>query len=114
MKQLALTLNLKDDPAVISAYREYHAHAWPEVVAALQAVGIYQMRIWLLGRRLFMLAEVDDAFEPAVDFPRYLTLHPRCREWEDLMGTMQEPVPEAKPGEKWALMDEVFRLASSE
>ena len=110
MKQLALTLNLKDDPEVISAYKAYHAAAWPEVVEALQSVGILQMKIWLLGRRLFMLAEVEDDFDPAVDFPRYLTLHPRCREWEDLMGTMQEPVPEAQPGEKWSAMEQVFTL----
>ncbi|MDZ4700362.1 MAG: L-rhamnose mutarotase [Rhodothermales bacterium] len=114
MPSLALTLNLKDDPSVIQAYRDYHARAWPEVVEALQAVGIHQMRIWLLGRRLFMVADVAEGFEPAVDFPRYLTLHPRCQEWEDLMGTLQEPVPEAKPGEKWAEMEEVFRLAISE
>lgn len=114
MKSLALTLNLKNDPAAIAAYRAYHADAWPEVVEALQAVGIHQMRIWILGRRLFMVADVVDDFEPAVDFPRYLTLHPRCQEWEDLMGTLQEPVQEAKPGEKWAAMEEVFRLASSD
>ncbi len=114
MKRLALTVNLKDDPAAIAAYKDYHANAWPEVVEALQAVGIHQMHIWLLGRRLFMLAEVDDDFEPAIDFPRYLSLHPRCQEWEDLMGSLQEPVPEAQPGEKWAMMDEVFRLQNRE
>jgi L-rhamnose mutarotase len=110
MKQLALTLNLKDDPEVIAAYKAYHADAWPEVVAALKAVGVLQMKIWILGRRLFMLADVADDFDPEVDFPRYLILHPRCQEWEDLMGTFQEPVPEAQPGEKWAAMEEVFAL----
>lgn len=110
MKQLALTVNLKDDPEVLAAYKAYHADAWPEVLEALQAVGVIQMKIWLLGRRLFMLAEVTDDFDPAVDFPRYLTLHPRCQEWEDLMTTFQEPVAEAGPGEKWAMMEEVFSL----
>ena len=110
MKQLALTVNLRDDPAVIAAYKAYHAEAWPEVVASLQAVGVIQMKIWLLGRRLFMLAEVDDDFDPAADFPRYLSRDPRCQEWEDLMTTFQEPVPEAKAGEKWAMMEEVFSL----
>jgi L-rhamnose mutarotase len=57
-----------------------------------------------------MLADVADDFDPEVDFPRYLILHPRCQEWEDLMGTFQEPVPEAQPGEKWAAMEEVFAL----
>jgi L-rhamnose mutarotase len=110
MKQLALTVNLRDDPTVIAAYKAYHADAWPEVIASLQAVGVNQMKIWLLGRRLFMLAEVEDDFDPAVDFPKYLTLNARCQEWEDLMTTFQEPVPEAKAGEKWVEMEEVFSL----
>ncbi|MEM8484322.1 MAG: L-rhamnose mutarotase [Bacteroidota bacterium] len=110
MKQLALTVNLKDDPEVLAAYKAYHANAWPEVLEALQAVGVIQMKIWLLGRRLFMLADVTDTFDPAVDFPRYLALHPKCQEWEDIMTTLQEPVPEAGPNEKWAAMEEVFSL----
>ena len=112
MKRLALTVNLKEDPEVIEAYKAYHANAWPEVVDALQAVGIDQMKIWLLGRRLFMLAEVHDDFDPEVDFPRYLTLDERCKEWEDLMTTFQESVPEAAEGEKWAMMEEVFSLVA--
>ena len=68
------------------------------------------MKIYLLGRRMFMICEVEDDFDHTVDFPRYLTLHPRCQEWEDLMGTFQEPVKDATEGEKWAFMEEVFRL----
>ena len=66
------------------------------------------MKIYLLGRRLFMTCSVQDTFEPAGDFPKYLQLNPRCQEWEDLMGTFQESVADAKPGEKWAAMEEVF------
>lgn len=110
MKQLAYTLNLKDDPAVIAAYKEHHQKVWPEVVEALKVVGIHDMKIWLLGRRLFMVVVVPETFDPVIDFPRYLTLDPKCQEWEDLMGQFQEPVPEAAEGEKWAGMEEVFSL----
>ena len=105
-----MTINLRDDPAAVAAYRHHHDHIWPEVAAALKAVGVRGLRIWLSGRRLFMLLTTDDAFDPAVDFPRYLGLDPRCREWEDLMTTLQEPLPEARSGEKWALMEEIFTL----
>ncbi len=110
MKQLALALDLKDDPDVIQAYKEYHASVWPEVKESLLQVGIHQMKIWLVGRRLFMLVDVDDAFDPAIDFPRYVKLHPRCQEWEDLMGTYQAPLPQAGKNSRWALMEEVFKL----
>jgi L-rhamnose mutarotase len=39
-----------------------------------------------------------------------LTLDPKYREWDALMRSMQERVPEAREGEWWAEMDEVFDL----
>jgi len=110
MKHLAYTVNLKDDPEIIEKYKEYHAEVWPEVLNSLKEVGVLDMKIYILGRRLFMYCEVDGDFDPAVDFPRYLTLSPVCQEWEDLMSTFQEPVKDAAPGEKWAKMEQIFQL----
>ncbi len=110
MKDYALSINLKNDKKTIRQYKAYHADAWPEVVEALKAVGILDMKIYLLGRRLFMFMQTEDDFDPTTDFPRYLTLHPRCQAWEDLMGTFQEKLPEAQPDEKWAMMEKVFQL----
>lgn len=112
MKTYARTLNLKDDPAIIQRYIEYHRAAWPEVQRGLRAVGIERMRIWLLGRRLFMLMETTDTFDPERDWARYMAGGPRIREWQDLMASFQEPVPEAKAGEWWADMELVFALAA--
>ena len=110
MKNLAFTVNLKDDPQIIEKYKEYHAEVWPEVIKALKEVGVLEMKIYLLGRRLFMHCDVIDDFDPKINFPEYLTKHPRCQEWEDLMGTFQEPVKEAPVGDKWTKMTEVFSL----
>ncbi|MBI1808172.1 MAG: L-rhamnose mutarotase [Ignavibacteria bacterium] len=110
MKDFAMTISLKNDPDVIRTYKEFHTHVWHEVTTSLKAVGIHDMKIFLLGRRLFMTMTTSDDFNPAKDFPTYLTLHPKCREWEDLMDTMQEKVPEAKAHEKWALMEKIFQL----
>ena len=110
MKNLAFTVNLKDDPAIIEKYQEYHANVWPEVLDALKKVGVIDMKIFILGRRLFMYSEVEDDFDPEVNFPRYLSLSPVCQEWEDLMSTFQEPVKDAKDGEKWAQMKQIFQL----
>ena len=110
MKQFAQTLDLKDDPTLIDRYIEHHKKVWPEVEEALKSVGILQMKIWRLGKRMFMLVETTDTFVPNQDFPRYLQYHPRCQEWEDLMDQFQQPVPEAKEGEKWVLMEEIYTL----
>ncbi|MCM8543343.1 MAG: L-rhamnose mutarotase [Lentisphaeraceae bacterium] len=110
MKNLAYTVNLKDNTQVIQKYIDHHANVWPEVIDSLKAVGILDMKIYILGPRLFMFCEVTDNFEAAADFPRYLTLSPKCQEWEDLMTTFQEPVKEASEGEKWAQMEQIFQL----
>jgi len=110
MKRYAQTLNLKDDPALIARYVDYHRAVWPEVENGLRAIGIRRMLIWRLGRRLFMLMDTRDAFEPERDFARYLARDARIREWQALMETLQEPVRDARPGEWWAGMELVYAL----
>jgi len=110
MKRYARTLNLKDDADAIARYRAHHRAVWPEVERGLRQIGVERMLIWLLGRRLFMLMETDDAFAPDEDFARYLEAEPRVREWQALMESLQEPVPDAKPGEWWADMELVYAL----
>jgi len=36
--------------------------------------------------------------------------NPKVQEWEELMWKFQKPLPSAKPGEKWLLMDRIFKL----
>ncbi len=110
MKTYAMTLQLKDDPEVIEKYKEHHRHVWPEVERSLKAVGIVSMRIFLLGRRMFMHMETVDDFVADRDFPKYLDLDPKCREWDALMCQFQEKVPEAKDDEWWASMEMVYEL----
>ena len=106
-----MTLMLKDGDQIVERYKEYHRHAWPEVVERLREVGVVNMRIYLLGRRMFMYMEAGDGFDPQRDFPK-LNDVPRYREWDELMRTLQQPAPEARPGDWWAPMEEVFDLSS--
>ena len=110
MKTYAQTILLRDDPAVFAAYRDHHDHIWPEVAEGLRGAGIIQMRIWLIGRQLFMVMDTIDDFDPDRDFVRYEAGHPRRAEWQRLMESFQERVPDAKPGEWWAQMELVFTL----
>ncbi len=110
MQSYGMTLMLKDDEEIVERYRRYHRDAWPEVIARLREVGIVEMRIYLVGRRLFMYMEAVDGFAPEHDFPK-LVEDPRYREWDQLMRGLQQPAPEAKAGEWWASMEEVFDLS---
>jgi L-rhamnose mutarotase len=109
MQTYGMTLMLRNDVEIIEHYREYHRNAWPEVLARLREIGVVEMKIYLIGRRMFMYLEAVDGFDPERDFPK-LAEDSRYQEWDDLMRTLQEPAPEAKAGEWWAPMDEVFDL----
>ena len=112
MKAFAQALDLKDDPALIAAYKEHHGHIYPEVLAALRGIGITRMRIFLLGTHLFMYYEAPDTFLPERDYQEYAR-NPRCAAWDALMRGFQKRVPEAHPGQWWADMELVFDLESA-
>src|SRR5260370_1404754 len=84
-----MTLMLKDDQDIIDRYRRYHRDAWPEVIVRLREVGIVEMRIYLVGRRLFMYMEAVDGFAPERDFPKLAEAAP-YREWDELIDGHQE------------------------
>ncbi|CAI7780568.1 unnamed protein product [Closterium sp. NIES-53] len=112
MKAFAQTLELKDDPALIAEYLEYHKRAWPEVLSAIQAMGITTMRIFVHGNRLFMYAEAPDDFDAARDYQKY-TASARAREWDELMRKYQQRVPAASSDsdEWWSPMHLCFDLS---
>jgi L-rhamnose mutarotase len=112
MKAFAQALDLKDDPALIAAYREHHRHVWPEVTAALRSIGITRMRLFLLGTRLFMYYEAPDGFVPERDYQSYAA-DARCQAWDTLMRGFQQRVPGARQGDWWAPMDLVFDLEAA-
>jgi L-rhamnose mutarotase len=105
-----LTINLKDDPEVIAAYRRYHREVWPEVQQSLKRCGVRRMDIHLLGRRLVMIVEMQDGTDYAAAFKSHAASSPRVVEWERLMKSLQEPAPGAANGEWWAVMEPVFHL----
>jgi L-rhamnose mutarotase len=107
MIRQVLAIDLKDD-AVVETYREHHRRVWPEVLESLRASGVLDMQIYLLGRRLVMVAELEDGADLRRAFETRMASHPRVAEWERLMMTLQQPAPGAGPGEWWTAMARVF------
>ena len=110
MGRHVLTVDLRDDPAAIAAYREHHRRVWPEVIASLRRAGVEQMDIHLLGRRLVMVVDLPDGADYRRVFDSHAASNPRVAEWERLMKSLQEPAPDTPPGEWWAVMEPVFSL----
>jgi L-rhamnose mutarotase len=105
-----LTLDLKDDPAVVEAYKAHHRRVWPEVRRSLRSAGLADLQIYMLGRRLVMLIDLQDGLDVRRVFSTHAASHPRVAEWEALMKSMQQPPPDSAPGEWWAAMQPVFHL----
>ena len=81
----------------------------PEITKSLRDAGVVDMQIYLSGTRMFMIMEVNEAFSFEKK-ARMDLANPRVREWEDLMGKFQNPLPNASPVERWQLMEKVFEL----
>ena len=108
-RRYCLALDLNDDPKLIAEYKRYHEKIWPEITRSIRESGIENMEIYLLGTRMFMIMEVNDSFsfETKAKADRG---NPKVQEWEELMWKFQKPLPQAKAGEKWVLMEKIFQL----
>jgi len=104
-----LTLDLRNDPASIAAYKRYHRKIWPAITESIKSAGVLDMEIYLIGTRLFMIMEVDDSFSFAKKAEADRK-NPKVQEWEKLMWTFQQALPDAKQGEKWRLMERIYKL----
>ena len=108
-RRYCLTLDLHDDPVLIAEYKRYHEKIWPEITRSIRDAGVEDLEIYLLGTRLFLILEVNGSFsfDRKADMDRS---NPKVQEWERLMWKFQKPLPQAKPGEKWLLMERIFQL----
>lgn len=109
MKRYCLALDLKDDPALITEYEEYHRKVWPGIIKSIKDAGIEAMEIYRTGNRLFMIMEVNDTFDFAKK-AKADAVSTEVKKWEDLMWKYQQALPGSKPGEKWKLMEKIFDL----
>ena len=108
-KRYCLVCDLKDDPILIEEYKEHHKNVWPEILKSIKESGIEKINIYNLGNRLFMVIEVNKSFS----FDKKATLdanNPKVQEWEELMWKYQQALPMAKKGEKWLLLEEIFKV----
>src|SRR5215469_2357250 len=99
---------IKVEPESIPAYKNYHAAVWPEVLDMIRQCNIRNYSIYLKDDILFSYFEYHGS-DMQSDWAR-MTAHKPTQRWWAIMQPMQEPVPNRKPGEWWAEMDEVFHV----
>jgi L-rhamnose mutarotase len=104
MPRYAFKLRLRAE--AIEDYEREHARVWPELLRKLKEVGVTDYSIFRRGQDLFLTLRVDD-FEQAWD---QLDRDPVNQRWQEFMSKLFEPVLDQQPGERFAMMKEVFYL----
>jgi L-rhamnose mutarotase len=112
MSRYCLALDLINDPDLINEYELWHkdGNGWPEITQSIIETGIIVMEIYRTGNRLFMIMETNESFNLEEKVKKDAN-NPKVRQWEELMSRFQQPLPWAKDGEKWILMNKLFSLA---
>jgi L-rhamnose mutarotase len=104
-----LTPDLKEGAQSIAEYQRDHQKIWPEITKSIKEAGIEELEIYLRGTRMFMIMEVNEnfSFDKKAGADRK---NPKVEEWEKLMWKFQKALPGTRPGEKWLLMERIFKL----
>ena len=108
MQRIAFQLRVK--PGSERAYDEAHRQVWPELLVELQASGVREYSIFRRDRELFLYMLVP-SFQALVE---RLTESDVDRRWQQAMAPLLERVPSLRPGETFAMMDEVFYMRGDE
>ncbi len=83
-----------------------HRKVWPELLAKLKEVGISDYSIFRRGQDLVLVMRVND-FDNAW---QALDQDPVNLRWQQEMARLFEPVADLQPGERFAMMKEVFYM----
>lgn len=93
-------------PEKLEDYVRYHAAVWPDILDMIRQCNIRNYSIFHKDHLLFAYFEyVGDDF--AADMAK-MAADPMTQEWWAICSPMQVPVPEARPGERWHSLEEVF------
>ena len=104
MKRYGTMIGLR--PEHEEAYRAAHGAVPGEVLRTIQECNIRNYSIFLRNSTLFGYFEYHGSdFEG--DMAK-MAANPATQRWWDVVGPMQDPLPDRLPGEWWASMDEVF------
>jgi L-rhamnose mutarotase len=102
-------LDLKKDKKSILAYEIYHRQVWPEIEETIRKAKIKSLEIYRVENRLFMIMETKQGFS-FIEKSRLDRKNSKVQEWEKLMDRYQKLIPNTKQGEKWRLMDRIYKL----
>ncbi len=107
MQRIAFQLRIRS--GMEEVYDKAHKNVWPELLAELTDAGAREYSIFRRGQELFLYLRVPD-------FSNFLERMDDAdvnRRWQEMMAPLFEPVSSMQPGERYAMMQEVFYMRGS-
>jgi L-rhamnose mutarotase len=106
MQRVAKLVGVRSE--AIDEYERIHRDVWPSVLATIHDCNMRNYSIFRLENMIFTYYEyIGD--DHAADMKK-MAADPATREWWNITDPMQVPVAEAKDGEWWAALKEVFHV----
>ena len=95
-------------PEKLDEYKKLHAAVWPDILKMITECNLRNYSIYYKNELLFAYFEyIGEDFEQDM---KKMADDPLTQQWWDLCMPCQSPVENAKKGEWWANMEEVFHL----
>ena len=104
MQRVAFLLQLR--PGKIEEYEETHRHVWPELLLEMESFGITDYSIFRRDLQLFLYMRVTD-FE---ETKKLLAGSEVNQRWQQMMLPLFDSIPNVKPDEPFAMLQEVFYM----
>lgn len=106
MKRVGQVIKVK--PEFLEKYKALHADPWPEVNEMIKKCNIENYSIYYRNGYLFSYFEyTGDDYEADM---QKMAEDPMTQKWWKETDPCQEPVEDAKDGEWWAGLEEVYHL----
>lgn len=104
MRRYAQVIGIKEEH--IPEYERIHAEVWPGVLTMIHECNMRNYSIYRYGNLLFAYFEyIGSDFK--ADMAK-MAQDPTTIKWWSVCKPMQQPVPDAKNGEWWHMIPEVF------
>jgi L-rhamnose mutarotase len=104
MQRIGMTWRV--DPEHWEEYRQIHLNPWPELITAIQEIGIHNYNIFAFGTRLFSYMEFDgDDLDAAM---ARLTRTDVKKRWDAEVTVWVEPEAEVGSGVQFMELERVF------
>ena len=109
MKRFGMVIGVKKEK--LDYYKQLHANPWPEVLNQIDRSNVRNFSIWLVEmcpEQYYLFGHFDYTGDDFAADMAAMDKDATTKRWLKEIVPCQKPIPTAKEGEQWVMMQEVF------